>query len=454
MALSYAAPMKTTHGMLFALFVGSAAIAACSTSDSTQAGSDQALAEAAKSGCYPCAMTSQCYSDEVCGQFSGDGFCVRTCTKACSSGTTCTTVVTEEGQTVQACVPNDDKCGPSVGPDSGTKQDSGAPSKDGGASQDAGHGSDGGGAKDGGGAADAAPPTDAGGGTDSGAPVSGSVGPSGGSLSSLRFAVVGDTRPATTDDVSGYPTAIITQIFTDVASASPAIPFGVSTGDYQYSTPTSNNAAPQLQLYTKARSNFANVMFPAMGNHECTGYTDSNCGSGNADGITNNYTAFLQQLLEPLGQTLPYYSIPVNALDGTWTAKFVFVAANAWTAAQSTWFEAQMAQPTTYTFVVRHEAKAASTAPGVKPSQAIMAKYPYTLAIVGHTHSYGKTGTKEVTIGNGGAPLTSSVDYGYGLLNQRADGAMQVDMIDYKTRQPDLSFRFAVNPDGSAASAD
>ena len=427
--------MKTTHGLLFALVAGTLGAAACSNPESSQSGSDQALAQAAKRGCYACAATSECESGEVCAQFSGDGFCVPGCTaSSCGSGATCTVVVTQEGQSVRACLPDNEACGPSVDPDAKKKRDAGAP-VDSGGSKDSGS-------------------KDSGGGVDSGPPVSGSVGVNGGTLSSLRFAVVGDTRPATIDDTAGYPTALATQIFTDLANASPSIPFGVSTGDYQFSTPTKSQAAAQLQLYLGARSHFANVMFPAMGNHECTGYTDSNCGSGNADGVTNNYTAFLDQLLGPLGQKLPYYSIPVNAVDGSWTAKFIFVAANAWTTAQSTWFEAQMAKPTTYTFVIRHEAKAASTAPGVSPSQAIMAKYPYTLAIVGHTHSYGKTGAKEVTIGNGGAPLTSSVDYGYGLLNQRADGAIQVDMIDYKTLQPDLTFRFTVNPDGSAAATE
>ena len=54
-------------------------------------------------------------------------------------------------------------------------------------------------------------------------------------------------------------------------------------------------------------------------------------------------------------------------------------------------------------------------------------------------------------IGNGGAPLTGSKDYGFGMVNQRPDGAIQVDMIDYHTLLADPSFRFAVNADGTAA---
>jgi hypothetical protein len=152
--------------------------------------------------------------------------------------------------------------------------------------------------------------------------------------------------------------------------------------------------APQLDLYVQARGAFSNVMFPAMGNHECTGYTASNCGSGNPDGVTENYTAFLGQMLAPLGQSKPYYSIDVNGSNGAWTAKFVFIAGNAWDSGQSSWLDTTLAQSTTYTFILRHEPAAASTAPGVTPSEQIMAKHPYTLAIVGHTHTYQRGGAR------------------------------------------------------------
>jgi hypothetical protein len=271
-------------------------------------------------------------------------------------------------------------------------------------------------------------------------------------VSSLLFAVVGDTRPANIDDTSGYPTSIITKIFQDLQGMSPKPQFGVSTGDYMYATPGSGNAGRQLDVYIMARSNFTNLMFPAMGNHECTGWTNSNCGSGNADGVTENYTAFLTQLLQPLAQTSPYYSIDVDGPAGAWTAKLVFVAANAWTSAQSSWLSSTLAQPTTYTFIMRHEAASANTAPGVTPSEQIMAQYPYTLAIVGHTHEYSKSGPREVIFGNGGAPLTSSSsNYGFGLITQRSDGAIQVDAYDYQTMQPDTGFRFAVKADGTPA---
>ncbi len=67
-----------------------------------------------------------------------------------------------------------------------------------------------------------------------------------GPLSTLSFAIVGDTRPPTEDDTAGDPTAIITKIWQDVEAASP-------------------------------RPAFSNPMFPTMGNHECDGATADNC---------------------------------------------------------------------------------------------------------------------------------------------------------------------------------
>src|SRR5262249_23756233 len=150
-----------------------------------------------------------------------------------------------------------------------------------------------------------------------------------------------------------------------------------------------------------------------LGNHECTGGTSSNCGPGTSNGVTNNFTAFLNKMLTPIGKTDPYYSINISALDNSWNAKFVYIAANAWTSAQEGWLSATLAQNTRYTFIVRHESHDANQAPGVTPSEQIMAQHPYTLAIVGHTHTYEHWSGKEVIIGNGGAPISGSKNYGF-----------------------------------------
>ena len=284
---------------------------------------------------------------------------------------------------------------------------------------------------------------------DGGPPPTGTVGPNGGTLSRLFFGVVGDTRPPTIDDTNGYPTAVITKIYEGVQTS--GAPFAVSTGDYIFAYNQSGQSQAQFSLYVSARSKFSGVLFPALGNHECTGAVASNCGQGNPDGTPRNYTDYINALLSPIQKSEPYYSIEIDHPQKNWTSKFVFIAANAWSNAQATWLDGALAQPTTYTFVVRHEPSGATTAPGVSPSEQIMTKHPYTLAIVGHTHTYYRGSNREVVIGNGGAPLSGGKDYGYAIMNQRTDGAIQVDMIHYSSGLADPQFRFAVKADGSAA---
>jgi hypothetical protein len=157
-------------------------------------------------------------------------------------------------------------------------------------------------------------------------------------------------------------------------------------------------------------------------------------------------------MLAPIGKTEVFYEIDVDAPDSSWTSKLLFVAGNAWAPAQASWLDAAMARATTYTFVVRHESAQANTAPGVTPSEAIMARHPYTLALVGHTHTYSHyAGSREVIVGNGGAPISGSKDYGFAVVAQRADGAIAVDVIDYMTGLADPQFHFAVKPDGTPA---
>jgi hypothetical protein len=284
-----------------------------------------------------------------------------------------------------------------------------------------------------------------------GPPVTGTVDANGGQVSRIYFGVVGDTRPPAPDDTSGYPTKIITQIYTRMQGLSPRPTFAISTGDHLFARTGSSQAAPQLDLYLHARGNFDGTLFPAMGNHECTGGTNSNCGPGNKDGTTTMYQAFVSKMLGPVQKTDPYYTVHIDSQDGSWNAKLVFVAANAWSDAQASWLDAELAKPTTYTFVVRHESRYASEAPGVTPSEQIMANHPYTLAIVGHTHTYEHyRGSKEVIVGNGGAPLTGSKNYGFAVVQQRTDGAIQVDMLDYQSGAADTAFRFAVKADGTA----
>jgi hypothetical protein len=278
---------------------------------------------------------------------------------------------------------------------------------------------------------------------DAGVPT-GPVGPQGGTVGALNFAVVGDTRPSGIDDTSGYPVPVITKIWQDIEAENPRPDFAVTTGDYMFARPTGNQAGPQIQMYLQARSNFSNVVFPTMGNHECTGAADSNCSGGAG---SQNYSVFMSQMIQPLGQQNPYYSINVQGPNGSWTAKFVFVAANAWDSGQAAWLQSIMAQQTTYTFVVRHERSTVTAAPGVSPSNQIISQFPYTLLIVGHTHTYQWLGNREVVVGNGGAPLTGGVNFGYLLVQQRSDGAIVCTMKDYQSLA--VMQTFVLTPTGS-----
>ncbi len=209
----------------------------------------------------------------------------------------------------------------------------------------------------------------------------------GGPASGFRFAIVGDTRPPVIDDTSGYPTAIITKIWSDVEALSPRPDFAVSTGDYMFASTSGSQAAPQLDKYLGARMHFT----------------------------------------------------------GT-----VYAAGNAWTSTQATWLAQALSEPTTYTFVIRHESNTATTAPGVSPSKAIIDAHPLTLLIVGHAHTYQHLPSDhEVISGNGGAPLTTGSNYGYATVERRADGVIEFKEYDYQTNA--VVDSWAVHADGSPA---
>jgi hypothetical protein len=152
-------------------------------------------------------------------------------------------------------------------------------------------------------------------------------------------------------------------------------------------------------------------------------------------------------MIFPLGETRPYYAKRFSGPD--WTAKFVFIAGNAWTDEQAVWLENALSEDTTYTFVVRHEPHYSSTAPGVDPSTTILAKHPLTMLITGHTHSYGHVPAyREIIVGNGGAPLTSSTNYGYVIVARQPDGTLQTTSYDYMSHA--IVEQFSVTPGGVA----
>jgi hypothetical protein len=270
-----------------------------------------------------------------------------------------------------------------------------------------------------------------------GADAGDGIGPQGGTVPHLYFAVVGDTRPMNSDDVGSYPTAIITKIYADIAAMNPQPQFVISTGDYMNAALT---ASQQLDLYLTAAKQFTGgPLFPVMGNHECTGATSSNC-AGNF--VTKNYQAYMAQMASLVGESQPYYVVNFNGDGKAWTAKLVVVACNAWDATQKTWLQSELAKPTTYTIVARHEEIGASSGPPCLPdADTIIAQNPYSVLLVGHSHYFQYIGfQKEVIIGNGGAPLYStSAHYGYATLEQQSGGFLTTE-YDYQTAAPLQSF--------------
>jgi hypothetical protein len=216
-----------------------------------------------------------------------------------------------------------------------------------------------------------------------------------------------------------------------------------------YASSSGGQVDPQLDLYLGARAIFTGPVYPAMGNHECNALTQSNCRRGNSDGQPTNYKEYLARLVAPIGETKPYFVERFAAPDGSWSAKLLVIAANAWSQTQADWLAAVLAEPTTYTFVTRHEPHDATAAPGVSPSLAILAMHPVTLVITGHVHDYEHDAqASEIVVGNGGAPLLGTTDYGYVVIARQPDATIQVTAYDYMTQA--TIDQFSVTADGMA----
>ena len=274
---------------------------------------------------------------------------------------------------------------------------------------------------DGGGGADSGSGGGGGGGGNTGGGGFVDGGGSGSTL--LSFAVFGDARPGSPNQTSSYPTAILSSIFSHAQAK--GAQFAVGTGDYMFAS-NATEVTAQVQLLEQAQAHFTGPIYHTMGNHECTGYTASNCPSLTE---TPNVQAFLKLL--PSGVATPWYRVDYATAMGK--AKFLFVAANAWTTAQDAWLKAQLADPTAYTFIVRHEPSYDATAPGVTPSDQAAANAPYTIMLLGHTHAYRRLDPKHVISGNAGAPISNGGSYGFLLFQQQADGTLTASEIDEAT---------------------
>ena len=250
----------------------------------------------------------------------------------------------------------------------------------------------------------------------------------------------------------------------------PSPPFIVTTGDYQYVDQGGSGdpscpslAATQIGYYLAARAKYSGVLWPTMGNHECDGYTNSDCGSGCPSGDTgckgqtntSNYLEYVSLMLTPIGESLPYYTRTVNASDGSWKATFIFTAPNYWKGTQqSSWVSERIAAAGTpsssnYVFVMHHEDSTASSPPaGLATIEAAESGHE-TLSIVGHSHFwqygsggvYHETNSRQLLVGNGGAPLTSGTNsstvntsvYGYTTVTRQSNGSLLIVGYDQST---------------------
>lgn len=257
------------------------------------------------------------------------------------------------------------------------------------------------------------------------------------SAGTFRFAAFGDVRPRNPGDTAHYPTAIVTALFQQIATQSPQ--FVVGTGDYMFAYGSdAATVGAQLDLLTNAEKAFAGPIYHALGNHECTGATASNCPKGTE---TANVRAFMSRLV-PAGTQYPYYRVDVDT--GRGTAKLVFIAANAWSDAQASWLDEQLSDRTPYTFIIRHEAASVSETMGAGASEAIVQKHPYTLELVGHWHRYEHLDAKHVVSGNAGAPLSSG-NYGFVLVDLLQNGNLSVSEIDEATGSATDTFTICPN---------
>jgi hypothetical protein len=254
----------------------------------------------------------------------------------------------------------------------------------------------------------------------------GSIGPSGGSVDLLHFATTGDTRPPNCEDSAHYPTPIINAIV-DAAQAKQA-QFGLDLGDHMYVCNNSlAEATTQMNMYMQSIARFSNQWFMTMGNHECF---HGPCLAGSTQA---NYVAFMNAL-SPVS-SVPYYSFNVQTRLGL--ATFVVLADNAWDATQAAWLERTLAIADTnakYTIIARHHPEGDTSIPTNSEAVVTIRKHKFALFLTGHNHSYTHQTTdngRDVVIGIGGAPLLASGTFnGYAMIDQQANGQLQISVYN------------------------
>lgn len=255
----------------------------------------------------------------------------------------------------------------------------------------------------------------------------GGVGPTGGTVDLLHFAVTGDTRPPSCGDTAHYPSPIIDAI-ADAAAARHA-QFGLDLGDHMYVCNNDLSMAQQhMNLYLQSVHRFPGTWFMTMGNHECWH------GPCLLESTNANYVAYMAAL-QPISPK-PYYSFNVETSLGRVT--FVQIADNAWDQRQAVWLEQTLADAdlhAKYTIVSRHHPSGDSSVSTNPENLAIVHKHKFALFLTGHSHSYKHATTdngRDMVLGIGGAPLLAAgSDFnGYAMVDQQATGQLRVTVFN------------------------
>lgn len=265
------------------------------------------------------------------------------------------------------------------------------------------------------------------------------IGPDGGTVDRLRFAVFGDVRPPIPDQVSAYPTMIITSVMDGIEAEHAQ--FVVGTGDYMNENFCASCAVDQIHLLQMAETHYSGYVFHSMGNHECLTVTSINCPNENESVALRTFKISLIPT-----RTNAYYDWWIHTDSGD--AHFVATAPNAWNDTQRTWLTTVLTAPARYTFVIAHEPPSDPGPGTVDIENAITARTGgVTLRLYGHVHKYDHPLPNAIVTGNAGAPLSGFDTYGFALIEQRADDNIVVTSYAIGTPPTPID-SFVLTPDG------
>jgi hypothetical protein len=254
----------------------------------------------------------------------------------------------------------------------------------------------------------------------------GTVGANGGTVERLWFATTGDTRPAGCNATSEYPQAAMARIA--AAMKALEVQFAVDLGDHMYvcgdvggltSAQLDVAAREQMGLYMSAIGAGPAAWWMTMGNHECgAAYAGGGCAVGGPHDA--NFAAYMAALRRPQ----PWYANDVQTAQGL--ARFVVIADDAWSDAQSAWLSSTLDDADArakYTILVRHHpVQGANT--GRAEIVNLLRRHKATLLLTAHRHGYEHDAEswqgRSVVVGLGGA----GGKWGFATVLQNVDGTL------------------------------